>query len=221
MSTRRLRARVDRLLRSANFPTRENKKRSFEFNIDPAVANPLRDDFKRLDELERARPDYLFLTKGPDTEEERMLRSRIAERASKIRCPAGYGLNEAWDDRVLLLAAEHSEDLPPWFGDLTPLSDAEDPDAEKAQAIARIEAFNQTPEGRARARIAELNGPGWKSPAEQMELDGLLTLYPEPHIHPKDPMRGAAETWRRAARSTAEEDRRLFERANLLRRRAD
>jgi hypothetical protein len=111
---------------------------------------------------------------------------------------------------VRLLARQNGDELPPWFAHLTPLND----DAAEAQAIARIEGFNQTPEGRARARIRELDSRlGWKSPAEHSELDGLLKRYPEPWCHPKDPTRdwcAARERMRRNQR--AEEDRLYSER---------
>src|SRR5262249_10866263 len=186
MSTRQLRARLDRLEQSAKSTTKENKDRGFGFSIDPALANALRDDRKRLDELERARPDFMsrWRTNAPDSPEERMLRERIAERAKTISCPADYGFTEVWDDRVRLLARQNHDELPPWFAHLTPLND----DAAEAQAIARIEAFNQTPEGRARARIAELERFWWRrTPAENSELDGLLALYPVPRGDPMDP----------------------------------
>jgi hypothetical protein len=64
--------------------------------------------------------------------------------------------------------------------------------AEEARLTWCIVTFDQSPEGRARKRIAEL---GWKSflagygiedisAAEQTELDHLRTLYPDP---PPDP----------------------------------
>src|SRR5262249_34936221 len=213
MSTRQLRARLDRLEQSAKRITEKSKDRSFDFSIDPALANALRDDRKRLDELERARPDFMsrWRTNAPDSPEERMLRERIAERAKTISCPAGYGFNEVWDDRVRLLARQNDEELPPWIAHLTPLDDVEE-----AQAMARIEAFDQSPEGRARARIRELGQKWRKTPAEHSELDGLLTRYPEPHCHPKDPMRGSYAAWAPTARGNAEEARISFVRANLF-----
>jgi hypothetical protein len=72
-------------------------------------------------------------------------------------------------------------------------NDVEDVDAEEAQLIARIEAFNHSPEGRARERIKELGCRSleWMTRSEHSELDELLALYPEPDFHPKHPMRDA------------------------------
>lgn len=180
---RSLRARLDRLTQTANNAPTEKTARVYDFTIDPALANALRDDHKRLDDLRRQNGYYNSLsTKPPETEEERMLLARIAERAETIALPAGYGLNEVWDDRAR---------LDPWLACMA-LNDVEDVDAaEEAQVIARIEAFNHSPEGRARERISELQhrSMGWMTRSEHSELDELLALYPEPDIHPKDPMR--------------------------------
>ena len=112
------------------------------------------------------------------TEEERMLRQRIAERASTISYPAGYGFKERWDD---------------WKS-----YNIEDVGAEEPQLIARIEAFDQSPEGRSRARIKSLAFMDTLSSAEESELDRLLTLYPEPWCHPNDMMRHQCAAWRAA-----------------------
>jgi hypothetical protein len=224
MSTRRLRARLDRLTQPANSTMGENKDRACDFTIDPALAKALRYDRKRLDELQGARPFRWPPTNEGETEEERTLRARIVERARTISCPAGYGSNEVLDDQVRLSALQSKTELPPWFSHLAQ-NDVEDPDAEEAQLIARIEAFNQTPEGRAQNRINELviRSLRWMSPAEHSELDSLLTLYPEPLIHPKDPMRDAYVAWRRAAlgdrKLAAQQDKLLAEKANFLHRR--
>lgn len=201
MSTRRLRARLDRLMQSANSTTEENKARACDFTIDPALAEALRDDRKRLDELD---PPALWLrlikprrTGEEEEEEVRMLRARIAERASTISCPPSYGIKECRDDERRL----RDEDKVKYS------------DAEKAQLVARIEAFNQTPEGCARAHIRELRFKlGWKSQAEHSELERLITLYPDPDMDPNDLMKDAEKR-----RRDAESDQRIFERANFLR----
>ena len=146
MSMRQLRSRLDRLERSAKCDTGSIGRRTYGFKVDPALASLLRDDRKRLDELERERG-----TDTVETEEERVLRERIVERAKTISCPANYGFNEVWDDisRLSLLRGEpKSINFP--YRNVT-LDKAVDVDAEEAQSIARIEAFHQTPEGRARA----------------------------------------------------------------------
>src|SRR5262249_27787530 len=65
------------------------------------------------------------------------------------------------------------------------LDKAVDVDAEEAQSIARIEAFHQTPEGRARARIEFLYRIEKPSAEELSERDQLEKLYPEVWINPK------------------------------------
>lgn len=194
MSTRRLRARLDRLMQSANSTTEESKARACDFTIDPALAEALRDDRKRLYELH---PSYMNLFRTEEEEEVRMLRARIAERASTISCPAGYGIKECRDDERRLRDRDKVKYS----------------DAEEAQLVARIEAFNQTPEGRARAHIGELRFKlGWKSQAEHSELERLITLYPDPDMDPNDLMKDAEKR-----RRDAESDQRAFERANFLR----
>ena len=121
------------------------------------------------------------------TGEERTLRARIAERASTISCPAGYGFNEMWDDRVRLSALRFGKSEP-WCADI--IYKVDDPDAEEAQLIARIEAFIQSPEGRARSRKEELKDRStvWMCAADHSELISLVSRYPEPRCHPKDPI---------------------------------
>jgi hypothetical protein len=200
MTIKQLRARLDRLERlvKLNETKAEERKLPYEFSIDPALAKAIRDDYKRLEELEKK--DLIAFWKRrarnhPDPPEERMLHARIAERARTISCPAGYGFNEAWDDRMRVSIRGSEEDWP-WLAHLTPLKD----DAAEAQSIARIEAFNQSPEGRARERIRSLDHIKWPSAEELSERDRLLTLYPEPNCHPKHPMRDQIEAWGRAAR---------------------
>ena len=58
--------------------------------------------------------------------------------------------------------------------------------------MARLAAYEESPEGRARSRIFKLQlqrfGRGGLSTAEQSELDSLSTLYPEPQLDPNDPL---------------------------------
>jgi hypothetical protein len=74
--------------------------------------------------------------------------------------------------------------------------------AEEAQLLARVLAFEQSPEGLARRRIFQLEldtfsrGP---SPAEQDELDRLRKLYPDVPLDDDDPLKEAIEAWGRAA----------------------
>jgi hypothetical protein len=58
--------------------------------------------------------------------------------------------------------------------------------------MARLTAYDESPEGRARSRIFKLQlqrfTSGGLSTAEQGELDSLSTLYPEPPLDPNDPL---------------------------------
>jgi hypothetical protein len=163
------------------------------------LAKALRADRDRLNKLEVKGlvPDQFG---GPLTaaekEEECMLRARIAERARAIGCPAAYGLKERRNDGARLVELLCKRRSPPSCGGGT-LNEAED--AEEAQLIARAEAFNETPEGHARARIDLLRWNKFRelcSPDEQNELDRLVTLYPDP---PPDPrgvsLDDAIEAW--------------------------
>ena len=90
MSTRSLRARLDRLMRTIN-ATMQEEDHAHDFIIDRALANALRKDYKRLIKLEKARPYRWPPTNEGVTEEERTLRARFAEKARTISCPANYG----------------------------------------------------------------------------------------------------------------------------------
>jgi hypothetical protein len=83
---------------------------------------------------------------------------------------------------------------PPSCGGGT-LSDAED--AKEAQLTARVTAFHESPEGRARARILQLTLKTFSfiSTAEQNELDSLRLLYPDVPLDPNHPMKDAIEAW--------------------------
>ena len=195
MSTRSLRARLDRLAR-ANDAIQQEKDPVSDFSIDPALARALRDDYKRLAELRRARTYRWPPINEEVTEEERSLRARFAERAGTISCPANYGLNEVWDDRERLHSLECGETLPPWFAHLE-RNHIKDQDAYEAQLITRIAAFDESPEGRARSHIRELGSKRIEllSATEQSELESLLASYPETDVHPKDPMKSNCEAW--------------------------
>jgi hypothetical protein len=196
MNVRQLRARLDRLERSVNMIVRAGRDHCRDFAIDPELARALRDDYERLNELERKRWGSPLST--IEAEEECALRASLVEIAKKISCPASYGLREKGkDDRRLYQL---------WCKRRWPrggLSDAED--AEGAQLTARILAFEQTPEGLARSRIRTLLLTGNISSSEKRELDSLEALYPEPPLDPDDPLRVAAEAWKAAAKRYEEE----------------
>jgi hypothetical protein len=149
------------------------------------LAKAIRDDCRHLAELEGdSLKVFMRQTRGePDPPEELAVQARIAEQAATISCPPCYGFNEFWDDG----------------GRLASLKEVKDADAEKAQVIARMEAFKQSPEGRGRARIRSLTSIDRPSSEEESELDRLLTLYPEPWCDPNDPMRDQCAAWRAAS----------------------
>jgi hypothetical protein len=188
------------------------------------LAKTLRDDRLRFDDLKMKRPDYWRPIKDPDTEEELVLRARIAEIAKTISCPAHYGFEQRWDDWVRLrLLRDNGFDEKNLFLPKVTLYDVEDVEAERTQLMARIEVFDHSPEGRTRARINELQRKmfrgWWMSVAEHAELDQLMAFYPEPWCHPNsqekdyEARRYSLEERKRAA----QEDLRTSERARLYR----
>jgi len=116
------------------------------------------DDWERLCEIEHEHFRERLRTgnRDDDTPEEIALRERIAQNAKTINCPPSYGLNEFLDDEQTLFAIGRAkEDLFPWQEEFF-IDNLEDVDAERAQLVARMEAFKQTPEGQARFRLKEL-----------------------------------------------------------------
>ena len=170
------------------------------FTIDLAAAKALRDDYERLSELVRKRfgpSENNHLLSAAEMEEESALRTRLTERAKAIGCPAGYGPRQARIESDQLHQL-HCMRISP--GGIS-LTDAED--AEEAELRARVEAFNKSPEGRARSRIFELGlrkFGGGLSTAEQNELDRLEVLWPALPIDPDVPLNDSIEAWGREAR---------------------
>ena len=184
MNIKQLRARLDRLERlvKLNEAKVDKRKLPFEFPIDPALAKALRDDRRRYLVLLKKR--YAPSEFGPLTTTERKegcrVQARIAERARTISCPAGYRLKEVENDKARLSELHYKRLSPPSCGGGS-LTDAED--AEEEQLMARVEAFNLTPEGRAESRVTQLELRAWLNAAEQNELDRLRALYPELDFH--------------------------------------
>jgi len=150
---------------------------TYSFTIDGAVAKALRDDDHRLGELLRKKCGGTL--SAMEAEEESKLRTRIADRARAIGCPTGYGPRQVQKDsnRLHQLYCKRISPLSCGGG---PLADAED--VEEAQLTARVAAFDESPEGRARRRIRDLqikDFSGGRSAAERDELDSLQTLYPD------------------------------------------
>jgi hypothetical protein len=144
MSPHRLKARLDRLEHAVAADK--------HFIIDPFMARRMRDDYERYRQDPEADP-YLWQS--------------IKQRARAIPCPPSYGPAQRIND------SERVEDAwwrrrPDWFG--KPLSKADD--AEEAQAIARMLAYQESPRGRRTRRIRQLLHRR-RSAAEQQELDRL------------------------------------------------
>jgi hypothetical protein len=215
MSTRGFRARLDRLTRAANRANKQEKDHAYDITIDPALAKAIRDDEARLTVLVQKPHVPSKHGGGPlsaaEVEEQNMLRARMAERARAIGCPPGYGQKEYLTESNRLHKLHCKRMSPPSCGGGT-LSDAED--AEEAQLTARVAAFRESPEGRARERIFELfiKEIGRRiTTAEKNELDSLRTLYPNPPLDPNDPRKDSIEAWEAAIKKEEEEDRKWEE----------
>jgi hypothetical protein len=184
--------RLERALKEGKLP--ERKKLPSAFLIESKLAKALWTDCERLakfDTLQRAMKGLSTNNYDDDTPEEIKLRNRIRRNAKKIKCPASYGLKEFLDDQETLWASKRDKD------DLLPgqeeffIDDLED--ADKAQLVARMEAYKQTSEGQARFRLEELlEKHGWKSVAEHEEIALLMQQYPEPLQHPSSFIYGLA-----------------------------
>jgi hypothetical protein len=160
-----------------------------EFIIEPKVARLLRDDMERLSRF--AGP-----LSSAEQEEKSELRARIAETARGISCPPNYGRKEAEQDRDRLQAI-FAKRRSGASGGKT-LTEAQI--AEEAQLAARVAAFDEGPEPRARDRILVLTIEDFSrglSDAETEELERLKKAYP-PDPRP-DPLSEAIDAYRRAA----------------------
>ena len=177
MSKSRLRARLDRLERSVSIAVAD----PFGFNIDPTLAKSLRDDCDRvfslgndLDTKKAKSADE----RADITKERERISASISERAKTITCPVGYGPVQAREDSKR--AARLRDKRTCGIG----LTDAEA--AEEAQLKARVCAYRESPEGRARAQIFSLTIASWLprgcSPAQREELDRLQAIYPGPIV---------------------------------------
>jgi hypothetical protein len=166
------------------------------FTIDTMVAKALGDDHERLNYLmrkEAAPRVYGGPLSAAEADEESRLRRSIAEKARAIGCPAGYGSREARHDGSRLHQL-YCKRISPGGS----LAGAED--IEEAHLVARVAAFDESPEGCARRRIFELiledYGRGL-SATQRNELHRLQTLYPD-DPDPDDPLREAIEAMRKA-----------------------
>jgi hypothetical protein len=167
------------------------------FTIDTTVAKALRDDHERLSYLvrkEAAPREYGDPLSAAEADEESRLQRSIAEKARAIGCPAGYGSREARRDGNRLHQLNCKRISP--GGRLTGAEDIEE-----ARLVARVAAFDESPEGCARRRIFELIleefGRRGLSAAQQNELHRLQTLYPD-QPDPDDPLKDVMEAFGRA-----------------------
>lgn len=139
----------------------------YGFVVDPAVARALRDDHLKLERT------YF--------EERKPLEARVAQIAQKLKCPAGYTALEARRDHKRLQELRHKRSSPPYrLG--------KKDDAEEAHLTARIAAYDQSDQKRARSRISWLvrRAPLEPAPPSQgdpeswrSELEQLQKLYPD------------------------------------------
>jgi hypothetical protein len=115
-----------------------------------------------------------------------------------IGCPANYGVREARKDQERLHHFHCKRISPPSCGGGA-LSEVEE--AEEAQLTARVAAFEESPEGRGRSRIFQLelaNISRGLSDAEAEELASLLKIYPDLPPDPADaPFLEAIAAYRR------------------------
>jgi hypothetical protein len=169
-----------------------------EFVIEPGLARTLRDDSARLRQF-ALRGHSPSARGGPlapaEIEEEAMLDARVTKTARAIGCPANYGPREVQKDQGRLHHFYCKRISPPCGGGA--LSEAED--AEEAQLTARVAAFEESPEGRARDRIFVLGLRSFSSSglsdAEAEELESLREIYPDLPPDPNDPLKDAFEAY--------------------------
>jgi hypothetical protein len=152
-----------------------------EFVIEPGLARTLRDDRARLRQLAlRRHSPGAHGGSLTSAEEEAMLSARTLETARAIGCPANYGPKEARKDNDRLHHFYCKRISPPSCGGGA-LSEPDD--AEEAQLTARVAAFEESAEGRARNRILELECFVSFSRAltdtETEELESLRKIYPD------------------------------------------
>jgi len=128
-----------------------------------------------------------------------MLSARITETARAIGCPANYGPREVLKDESRLHHFYCKRISPSSCGGGA-LSEVED--AEEAQLTARVAAFRESPEGRARSRISELKYADFSrrlSSAETEELESLRKAYPDLPPDPNDPLYEAFQAFGRVS----------------------
>jgi len=168
MSTKNLRGRLDQLeqRRQSSEAKAEKKVLPFEFPIDPAVVEELAIGRQSLDKG----PSH----REPETPEEIRTKARMAALARTIRCPPSYGFKEYWNDTG-------------WWGTISKQMNDVESEEDRNHRLARMAAYEQSPEGQARRRLNDLeNGVPLIliGPAEFEERERLIKMYPEPWVHP-------------------------------------
>ena len=159
-----------------------------EFIVEAGLARRLRDDMERLSNFD-CRP-----LSAAEQEEKSELRARIAETAGGIGCPANYGRKESEQDRGRLQTIFAKRRSGASGGKIPTEAEI----AEEAQLAARVAAFDQGPEPRARGRILELAIAKFRreiSDAETEELERLQMAYPPDPV--PNPLIDAIEAYRR------------------------
>ena len=198
----------------------------YGFICDPAVAAALRDAKLRSAVLREAA--YPRLT--PDNPEQKKIEARIAEIEKGLKCPAGYTGLEAREDwkRLKELSRKRKSERP-----YNKLSKEED--AEEANVTARLAAYQQSDEGRARSRISSLKLPFFvrradqpPTPAQQhereirnSEIERLKKLYPDLPPDPDEDNDPIAQSHKRALEAIRKARKENEERVALARAEGD
>jgi len=160
MSFQQMRARLDRLERSAKM--NESKwKLPYEFTIDPALAKAIRSECDRLWEI-----SILNMALGVHTTTSDLLiiEERIKEMVKGIRCPSEYDIEQHQKDRNRLWELGMKRRSP--GGHLTSAEDDEE-----AQLEARAQVFNPPP-----YRQDRKTPPKPLTPEEENELNRVKSL---------------------------------------------
>lgn len=134
----------------------------YGFTYEPAVARALRDDYLRLDLLQ-ATP---HLRPRDDDGGQKEIEARIAETLKGLECPAGYTELQSRKDGERLDELKRKRKSPRPYNKLT-----DEEDAEEAHLRARVEAYGQSAEGRARSEIRRA-----KSEIEDLNLSIMRLL---------------------------------------------
>jgi len=204
MSTRSLRARLDRLARflKVDDVVDKNEDRTQEYTIDSELAQALSEASNRMNSLERRvkRWSQKPLT-AEEEAEERLLEETISAMAMRAVLPVPYGRDEAIRDRNRKNALRRRR-----------ISGAE-----AIQLAAREIAYSyQSPEGRAWKRIAELETLMRKGRKTTAQIDEVLRLHSEyPPLPPDqdEPSWRSLQAYRKVGIESLREQRRQLEEA--------